>query len=130
MGFKSGLKKFWLGLQAAAPSIEALATLVPGGGPVALGLRALMQVITNAEVMYPQQGSGSEKAHYFTITGMKVLEAVTGKNVDSPEGRALLAELAAAEVAARNAQTRIKAVVEQLDDYIRSAKEPAKPDTN
>ena len=129
MGAGKFFRKVWLGLQVAEPYINIAASLVPGGGPVALALKAFSALITRAEVEYPAQGSGVQKAEFFTLQGMKVAEIITGKNIDSPEGRALLDEYASAEVMVRNGTAQLQIVIQKFHDYIDSAKAPAKDDT-
>lgn len=130
MSVKDVFRKIWLGLTVAAPYIEGAAALLPGGSPAVLVLRALSTLITRAEVLYPASGTGADKAAFVTVRGMQVAEIVTGKNFDSPEGRALVAEYANVEVAARNAQAQLQIVIKKLHDYIDSVNAPAQADTD
>lgn len=130
MGVKDVFKKIWMGVQVLAPFIQGAASLIPGGGPVLLVFQSLSQLITRAETLFPAQGSGVEKAAYFTRQGMKVAEILTGKNFDSPQGIALLDEYAKAEVDVRNAQAHFQIIATKVKDYIASVKEPAKADTD
>jgi hypothetical protein len=129
MGVKNVFKKIWVGLQVAAPFIEGAASLLPGGSPAVLAIHALSSLISRAEVLFPKQGTGVEKAQFFTVQGMKVMEILTGKNFDSPEGRALVARYGTAEVAVRNATVELQACIHAVQDYLDSVKAPAKDDT-
>jgi hypothetical protein len=122
-------RKVWLGLKVAAPFIEGAASLLPGGSPVVLAIHALSSLISRAEVLFPAQGSGTEKAQFFTLQGMKVLEILTGKNFDSPEGRILVSRFASAEVAVRNATIELQACIKDVQHYVEHVKDAAIPDT-
>jgi hypothetical protein len=117
MGIKDVFKKIWLGLKVAAPFIEGAASLLPGGSPAVLAIHALSALITRAEVLFPSQGSGVEKAQFFSL-----------QNYDNPTGRALVARYGTAEVALRNATVELQACVKAVQDYVDTVKDPAIPD--
>jgi hypothetical protein len=129
MSVKSIFKKIWAGIKVAQPYLDMAASFLPGGAAVSGALHALSAIIVRAEDQFPSQGSGADKAAFFTLEAMKALEATTGKNFDSPEGRALLAEYANVEVMVRNAKAEYALVAQKVAAYIASVKTPAADDT-
>jgi hypothetical protein len=126
MGWKSVFKNIWRGVQMAAPFLG----IIPVAGTAGIVLTAISHFVIQAENIFTKPGSGIEKAQYVSIEALKVAEAVTGKNFDSPEGRRLIADVTDAEVAVRNAQALYAKVSTDLKAYLDSVKQPAKDDTN
>ena len=125
MSWKGVFKKIWQGVQMVAPFLG----VIPIAGRAGVIITAISHFVTRAEDIFSNPGSGVQKAQYVSIESLKVAEAVTGKNFDSPAGRQLITDVADAEVAVRNAQTLYAKVAADLKDYLDSVKQPAIPDT-
>lgn len=94
---------------------------------------ALTHLTDRAADEFPVDASGAERGEFVTIESLKVAEAVTGKNFDSPEGRALLADLRDIDVEIKAAvaplQVKYQEKLTAVRAYIESVKSPAQADT-
>ena len=133
MGIKNVFKKIWLGIKVAEPYLAMAGALLPP--PFGLILQALDQIIDQAEVTFPHQGSGVEKAEFFTAKGLQVMEILTGKNVDNPKTRLLVDRIGTTAVTIKNLETQLVQlraeyadIVREVKDAIDSVKDPAQPD--
>lgn len=133
MSFKDVFKKIWLGVQVAEPYMQMAGALLPP--PFGLILKSLDALIEQAELRFPAQGTGTEKAEYFTEQGLKVMELLTGKNVDNPQTRLLVGRIGTIAVQIKNIETQIQQfrqeyhdVVQELTAAIDGVKEAAKDD--
>ena len=130
MGIKNAFKKIWLGIKVAEPYMMMAGKLLPP--PFGTILSALDAVINAAEAKFPNEGSGVQKAEFFTEQGLKVAEILTGKNVDNPKTRALVGLIGDTAVEIKNIEARLvqlrdkyAEVVKQFKDAVDSVKEPA-----
>jgi hypothetical protein len=126
VGIKDVFKKIWKGVQIAAPFLG----IIPVAGAAGVILTAISHFVVKAEDLFDAPGSGVEKAQFVSIEALKVAEAVSGKNFDSPAGRRLIASVRDAEVAVRNAQALYAKVSQDLKEYAENVKEPARDDTD
>lgn len=133
MGVKSVFKKIWLGIKVAEPYLSLAGKLLPP--PIGEIVTALDIIINNAERAFPAQGSGVQKAEFFTAQGLQVMEILTGKNVDNPKTRALVGRIGTTAVAIKNLEAQLLAlkqeyadIVNEVKDAIDSVKAPAVPD--
>src|SRR5574343_574000 len=113
---KDVFKKIWFGIKVAEPYLAMAGKLLPP--PFGLILTALDAVIDRAELTFPAQGTGPQKAEFFTINGLKVAEILTGKNVDTPQTRILVGRIGTVSV-------EIKNLLAQVEQYKREYAEIA-----
>lgn len=138
MGLKNAFKKIWLGIKVAEPYLEIAGHLLPP--PFGVILTALDAVIDRAELAFPAEGSGPQKAEFFTIQGLKVAEILSGKNVDNPKTRVIVARIGTISVQIKNFKTQVQQleqleqeyrdIVEELKDAMDAVKQPAVNDTD
>lgn len=126
MGIKNAFKKIWLGIKIAEPYLSMAGRLLPP--PFGTILVALDELLNRAEILFPKDGSGPQKAEYFTEQGLKVMEILTGKNVDNPTTRNLAGRLATVSVQIKDFTAEYHEIVKELKAAIESVKEPAKVD--
>jgi hypothetical protein len=131
---KKGFKVIWQGIQVAEPFIGLAGTLLAGTpiGPILIALDAL---VNRAERDFPAAGSGPEKAEFVTVAGLQVAEIVSGKNVNNPKTRDIVARGAGIVADLKNLETLIRQkrdeytqFVKDLKDAVASANDPAHPD--
>lgn len=134
MGIKNVFKKIWAGVRVAEPYLKVAGSLAPP--PFNVALLALDELINTAEARFPAEGSGVQKAQFYSAEGLKVLEIITGKNVSNPKTQAIVDRIGTVSTQIRNLTAQIhqfeqeyKDIVEELKDAIDSVKEPAKDDT-
>lgn len=131
MSVKGAFRKIWHGIKVAEPYLSLAGQLL-APGPVGLVLQMLDEVINRAEDAFPAQGSGAQKAEFFTLQALQLLEIATGKNADNPQTRALVGEIGTVTVEIKNLETQIRALrdryvglAKQVQAAIESAKAPA-----
>jgi hypothetical protein len=134
MSVKSLFKKIWFGIKVAEPYLAMAGQLLPP--PFGVILSALDTLIDRAELTFPAEGSGPQKAEFFTVQGLKVMEIMTGKNVDNPQTRVLVARIGTTAVAIKNLEAQLvglrdeyRQVVTEIKAAIDAVKDPAKDDT-
>jgi hypothetical protein len=134
MGAKNIFRKIWLGIKIAEPYLSMAGALLPP--PFGTILVALDALIDRAELTFPAEGSGVQKAEFFTVQGLKVAEILSGKNVDNPKTRVIVDRIGTISVQIKNFKAQVqqleqeyKDIVDELKDAIDSVKEPAKSDT-
>ena len=135
MGLKGVFKKIWFGIKVAEPYLSMAGALLPP--PFGLILQSLDALIGRAELTFPAAGSGPAKAEFFTVQSLKVMEILTGKNVDNPKTRALVERIGTVSVQIKNLLTQVEQfkaeyqdIVKELKEAVDSVKESAKADTD
>lgn len=106
------------------------------GTKAALVANLVTTLTDRAEEEFPED-SNAEKAAFVSNGMLQALELTTGKNYDSPEGRALIQDLTDIDVEIKNAMADaiapLKAKYQEklaaVAAYLESVKAPAKDDT-
>lgn len=129
-------KAIWKGLKVTGKTVAKYSPVIElfaPGTPVALVASLVGSLVNRAEDKFPQQGSGKEKSAWVTVESLRTLEVLTGKNFDSPQGRALIQELINADVEVKNlvaqAQAMYDAKLAAVHAYVASVTDSAKDDT-
>lgn len=129
--FKDVFKKIWMGYEAASPYVDLALSLIPGGGPAIGVTRKVVSVISKlvakAEEVYPQAGSAADKIALVSTEALAELEHETGKNFNSPKGRALIERYRSIDVKLRDLKVELTATVQEIHDYVADVKDPANP---
>jgi hypothetical protein len=131
MSIKGAFKKVWQGIKVAEPFLGT-AGLLLSATPVGPILVALDALINRAEVLFPASGTGVQKGEFVTLQGLAVAEIVTGKNINNPKTRQLVADGVSVAADIKNLRTLIQQkeaeyaqFAKDLQDAIDSIKDPA-----
>lgn len=128
-------KAFGKGLLKGAKFVAPILGLYPATS-IAGKVGAIVTDLTDQAEDLPGK-SGQEKAEFVTVSTLKVLELTTGKNYDSPEGRALVKDLLDVDVEIKQTvaaaiaplQAKYQEKLALVSAYVESVKDAAKDDT-
>ncbi len=123
--FKKIGKAIWQGYQIASPFLGFIPVKGKKGEQFGKALSIISGLVPIIEARLPGPGRGVEKLQELTLEALVLIEAKTGLNFNSPAGRALIASVAQAEVAALNAQALVLRTKEAVKQYMVDMKSPA-----
>lgn len=131
-------KGFGKALLKGAQFVAPILSLATPAGSVAAKVGGLVTDLTDRAEEKFATGTGQEKAEFVTISTLQVLEVTTGKNYDSPEGRALIKDLLDVDVEIKQTvaaaiaplQAKYQEKLAAVSAYIQSVQAPAANDTN
>src|SRR5436189_1664035 len=114
-------KKIWRGIQVAEPYLSVAGHLAPP--PFGTILIALDALINTAEAKFPAAGSGVAKAEFFSEKGLQVAEILSGKNVNNPKTRAIVAQIGVITVQIKDFEAQLVGFKDQYQELARDLKE-------
>jgi hypothetical protein len=132
MSWKAIGKGFLKVGRLAAPFIGLA---LPGSTAAAVAT-TITELTNRAEAEFAEK-DGPQKAEFVTVGALQVLELTTGKNYDSPQGRALIKDLSDVDVEIKDTiaaavaplQAKYQEKLSAVTAYIESVKAPAQADT-